>query len=53
MILNKENENSIYIQDIEYNENRPVIKVLFETNFTKEIIIYLRFFQVSPIQQNI
>jgi len=29
-------------QEIEYNENRPVIKVLFETDFTKEIRILMQ-----------
>lgn len=32
---------SIY-QDVEYNDNRPVIKVLFETTFTKEIRIAMK-----------
>ncbi len=32
------NTSNIY-KDISYNENRPVITVLFETDFTKEIRI--------------
>ena len=27
------------IEDLEYNESKPIIKVLFETSFTKEIRI--------------
>lgn len=29
-------------QDIEYNENKPLITVLFETDFTKEIRIVMQ-----------
>ncbi|MFC2721058.1 MAG: cupin domain-containing protein [Flavobacteriaceae bacterium] len=32
---------SIY-QDLEFNENKPAIKVIFETDFTKEIRILMR-----------
>lgn len=29
-------------QEVEYNENKPLIKVLFETDFTKEIRIAMQ-----------
>ena len=29
-------------EDVEYNENKPMIKVLFETEFTKEIRIAMK-----------
>jgi rmlC-like cupin family protein len=32
---------SIY-QDLEFNENKPAIKAIFETDFTKEIRILMR-----------
>ena len=32
---------SIY-QDLEFSENKPAIKVLLETYFTKEILILLK-----------
>jgi quercetin dioxygenase-like cupin family protein len=35
------NKASLY-EDLEYNENKPVINVLFETSFTKEIRIALK-----------
>jgi len=38
-------------QDIEYKENKPAIKVLFETSFTKEIRIVMKEGQVMKEHQ--
>ena len=35
------NKASLY-QDLEYKENKPVVSVLFETSFTKEIRIAMK-----------
>lgn len=35
------NKASLY-QDLEYKENKPIVNILFETSFTKEIRIAMK-----------